>query len=475
MAAEAEQVYKDRDTIVAELASSWQARVPQVVLTPDSIIRIWIEVAASTIEGLMLANQLLHDDMFPQTANALALLRYGELYGRPIKSGTKSIGTIRFGGAGGTVIPLGTTVAAPGTLDDPLHFVTTSVVTIPNPGDATAPVATVGGAGALAAGTYEYAVTFVTAEGETELGAASTPLVKATTNFINIANIPVGGPGTIARRLYRRVDGGAWQQVTAGGVPAALANNTTTSVGDGNAVPGGGAPPSESTAERITVAAESAEEGIEYNAQIGTITELVDAVSGIADVTNLVAFTGGSDEEDIETYRDKVVEYIRAPASGAPADLEVWAEAIDGVEDASVFPNDNMGVATNGHTTVRISGPGGSIPSGAVIAAVLADLQARDLANIQIHVATFTPKVTNVTVTITLATGYLLAEVTPSVQEAIRDYINGIPVGGTVYTAGLIDAIFGLPGVATVVVNLPAADVGSTATEKPTPGTLIVN
>lgn len=472
MAVEAEAVYKDRDTIVAELAAAWQARVPAVSLTPDSIIRIWIEVAASSIEGLMLANQLLHDDMFPQTANSLALLRYGELYGRPIKAGTKATGSVRFAGAGGTSVPLGTIVAAPGTLDDSLRFVTTQTVTIPNPGDATAPVAADGGAGALPAGTYEWAVTFVTAGGETEIGAPSNALVLAINKQGALSAIPLGGPGTTARKLYRRVNGGAWANVDAAN--ATLNNNTTTVVTDNDAALAG-APPVESTAERVTATVEAEEAGSDYNVQIGTITDIADAVSGLAEVTNLAALVGGSDEEDIEEYRTKLLDYIRAPQAGSEEDLEVWAEAIEGVDDATAFPNDNLGVATNGHVTVRISGPGGIIPSGDVIAAVLADLLARDIANITIHVTTFTPKVTNVTVTLTLQTGYTLAEVTPSVQKAITDYINDIPVAGTVYVAGITDAVFGLPGVATVVVNTPSGDVASAATEKPTVGTLVVN
>lgn len=136
MAVEAEIVYKDRDTIVAELITAWQARVPDVAVTPDSIIRIWIEVLAASLEGLMLANQLLHDDIFPQTANLLALMRHGDVAGRPMLAGTTSVGTLRFSGAGGTVIPIGTTVAAPSAVDDAVRFVTTALATIPKIGRA---------------------------------------------------------------------------------------------------------------------------------------------------------------------------------------------------------------------------------------------------------------------------------------------------------------------------------------------------
>jgi hypothetical protein len=56
-------------------------------------------------------------------------------------------------------------------------------------------------------------------------------------------------------------------------------------------------------------------------------------------------------------------------------------------------------------------------------------------------------------VTLTLLAGFVLADVSPSAAQAITDYINSVPVGGTVYRAGIYDAVFGLPGIATLVVT----------------------
>lgn len=472
MAVQAEVVYKDRDTIIAELIASWQARMPGVTVTPDSVIRMWIEVWATQFEGEMLANQLLHDDIFPQTASALALQRFGDIYGRAMKAGTVSSGTVRFAGAGGTAIPVGTQVAAPSTTDDALLFATTALVSIPNPGVPTAPGVADGGAGTLPAGTYEYAVTFQTALGETALGAISTPITLAVNHQVNLTSIPLGGPGTIARNLYRRINGGAWTKNTNPAIVSALNNNTATSLTDSSGTLGG-APPVTSTAEQVDVAAASVDVGALQNVAAGQITSIVDAVSGLASVTNPSSFSGGSDPEDIETYRSKLLDFIRNPKSGSPADLQAWAEAIDGVDQATVFSNNNMGVAANGHATIRVSGPNGATPSAAVQQAVYDDIYARDLAGITLHVTTFTPKSINVTVTVTLASGYVLADVSASVQQAIMDYINSVSVNGTVYEAGVKDAVFGLPGVATLTTTF--TDTTSLATEKPVPGTITVS
>lgn len=473
--AQADLIYKTKDVIVAEVLASLLARIPDANVGPDSIFRIWIETYAETVSGLYLANQLLHDDMFIQTMSALALQRKGDEVGRPQKVGTSAVGNALFAGAGGTYIPTGTTVGAPRpSEDDSLLFDTTTDGTVPAPGVPTAPTSAVGAAGALT-GTYEWAATFITLQGETQVGAASVPLVLVAQRG-TLTTIPIGGPGTIGRKLYRRVNGGAWQYVTQ------WADNTTVAYSD-NAADGtlGGAPPVDSTAERINIAVRAEETGTDYNIAIGALTDLVGGTSGLpaglSSVTNLAVMSGGADPEDIETFRSELLDFVRSPKSGAKSDLESWAEAIDGVETATSFPNvDASGTAAPGTVTVRIAGPGGSVPLSGVVTAVQAALDAQDLANITIIVATFAPNPINVTVTMTLASGYTLADVTPSVQSAISDYINSVKVGGEVYVAGIYQAVFGLPGVQDVTVNVPAAPgVTSTATQKPTPGTITVS
>lgn len=467
----ADIIYKDAATIVAEIAAAWQARIPDIQLGPDSIARIWAEVFGNTVEGLMLMAQLLHDDMFIHTMNALALQRSGEMYGRPQKAGTIATGTLRFSGAGGTYIVQGTTVAAPRpSIDDALIFATSVDGTIPNPGVPDAPVATLAAnAAGLADGTYEYAVTFLTIGGETEVGASSGAIITSAGNRqINLTAIPLGGPGTASRNIYRRVGGGAWSLVHL------LADNVTVVWNDTGAA-AGAAPPLSSTAERITLAASATDVGADYNVAIGAITDLQTVESGLSEVTNQVPFTAGSDPEDIEAFRIALLKRVRSPQSGSVPDLESWATDIDGVDSATAFKNQNLaGVATPGTVAVRISGPEGSIPSGGTVAAVQAYLDARDLANITIQVGTFAAHNIDVTVDVTTSTGYLLADVTNQVVAAITDYINSLPVGATVYKAGIIDAIFGLSGIENVTVSVPAADTAVAATEKPVPHTIVV-
>lgn len=469
MPVEADVLYRTREQIAADFMARVQARIPDIFTDEDGNLAIFSEVVGEVLEGIYLANQIVRDNIFIQSANLAELRRHGEEYGLDIKAGNFAIGTLRFGGAGGTFIPTGTQAAYDPGSGDPLFYDTTADATLPNPGSPGAlTAADSGSAGNPPAGTYEYVVTFTTVEGETLPGTESAPVVTSVAHAINLTNIPLGGPGTTGRKIYRSRGGSSYQLVTA------ILNNTVTVFTDNLADAGlGSAPLTVSTAERVSVAAQSEETGADYNAAIGTILDVADAPDGVTDVYNVAPFTGGTDEEDMDAYRDRLLDFIRNPKTGSKADLEGWAEEIDGVDNATAFPNDNLGTPTNGHVTVRIAGPNGAIPSGAVITAVQNALNDQDQANAVIHISTFTQVSTNVTVTITPATGYVLADVTANVQQAIIDYINSVPVGGTVYAAGVIDAVFGLIGVATVTTTF--VDATTTATQKRIPGTITVS
>lgn len=465
---EAEVVYRNKEQIVASMIASMMSRIPDIWTEEDGLFRLLCEVFGGETEGVYLANQLLRDDMFITTATLIALRNHGEQFGQQFLPGTKATGTLLFSGEGGTLLVAGEQVASdPGT-GDILYYVTLADATIPNPGSPGAPTVADGGVGLIPAGTYEYAVTFVTAEGETLLGDESAPIVFASVRDADLTNIPVGGPGTTARKIYRSQDGDDFLLVTT------IADNVATTFTDNLAVPVGDAP-TENTAQRVSVAAEAEESGVVYNAVIGSINELSDVVDGVTDVTNTTEFSGGSDDEDMEHFRTRLLDFLRNPKTGSPADMEVWAEEIEGVDTATAFNNDNEGVATNGHVTIRIAGMNGTVPDSDTVDAVFDALVARAISGVTIHVATFTAVSTAVTVTITLESDYILADVTPAVQEAIEAYINDVPVGGTIYMAGLIDAVFGLPGVATVVLDTPTSDQTATATQKRTPGVITVS
>jgi uncharacterized phage protein gp47/JayE len=463
--------YKARAQWLGDMLAQLQAAISDVYVGEDGIFRILFEIEASQLETMSLANQLLIEDMFIQTASFSALRLHGQQYGIALGEGSLSAGTIRFEGDDGTYIPIGTVlVHDPGTGIGILYFQTTDDGTIPAPGDALAPIAAIGTATGIS-GDYEYRVSFVTAAGETFAGPDSN-IISPSNQKVNLTGISLGGPGTIARRIYRQKNGtGDYFRV------AEIADNTTTtytdSMSDAVALTQPVAPVAD-TSHAVELNAQSLTPGTETNVPPNTITIMSEGPGGITVVSNPGAFTGGGDQEDTESYRQKLLAFIRAPQTGSPEDLKVWAEEIQGVDSATIFENDNLGTPTNGHVTVRIAGPNGGIPDATVQQNVLDALNARGLSNITFHVGTFTAVPTAVTVDVTTDGTYTLGDVTAGVQQAIADYINSLPVGGTLYLAGIVDAVFGLAGITDVVVTTPASNQATAATSKRTPGTITV-
>ena len=464
--------YRQRADILAGMILEAQAAIPDVYVGEDGTINIIFTIEAGQFENAFLANQLLADDLFIHTASLVALQQYGVQYGLPIHIGTQALGTLRFEGDGGTYIPIGAEVGYdPGGGLEIVYFTTIEDGTISDPGDPDSPTVAINAVSGNLNGLYEYVVTFVTAGGET-LPSDISNAVSPVNQQVNLTAIPIGGPGTTARNIYRDKNGaGNYRRVTQ------IANNTATTFTDNvtdATVAAGTTVPVDDSAHRIDLDAQASLPGVEGNVAIGTITELTNSPATLISVTNPVAFTGGSDQEDTEDYRQRLLARIRQPLTGSVSDIQSWVMGVDGVNSATVFPNDNMGTAAPGHVTVRISGPGGTIPGSDVVAAAQSTLDALGLAQIAYHVTTFTAVSTNVTVDVTLATGYLMSDVTAQVQTAVSNYINSLSIGGTLVIAGIIDAVFGLAGITDVVVTSPTSNQTTAATSKRTPGTISV-
>jgi len=87
------------------------------------------------------------------------------------------------------------------------------------------------------------------------------------------------------------------------------------------------------------VPATAVEEGIESNVAAWTITVMPDPVSGLTDVTNPEKATGGYDEEDDETFRERILEALRNIDSSYianDADFVRWAREVSGVGECIV-------------------------------------------------------------------------------------------------------------------------------------------
>jgi uncharacterized phage protein gp47/JayE len=452
------------------MLSALQGAIPDVYVGDDGVVKILFTIEAAQLESAFLANQLLLEEIFVQTASGAALKMHGETYALPMELGTFAEGDVIFTGDGGTLIEAGATVGAdPGNGMDVIPFAVEEPVTIPDPGEPTAITALPAAVAGNLSGTYEYVVSFLTVMGETLLSDISAPS-QPTNQQVNLTQIPIGGPGTTGRRIYRRRNGiDPFKLVTT------LLENISTTYTDNVAEGTLTTPPPEiDTAHRVIAEVVATFVGSDGNVVPGAVRILMDVPPGITDVINTTAFLGGADPETVEQYRTRLLAYIRMPRTGSTTDLKFWAESVNEVEQATVFNNDNLGTPTNGHATIRISGPAGEIPDAETLAEVTTLLNQKDLANITLHVTTFTQVPIAVTVDVTTDAEHTLGEVIPSVQDAINDYINSIPIAGTFYRSGAIDAVYGLDGITDVTISVPASNQVATVTQKFIPGTITV-
>ncbi len=98
----------------------------------------------------------------------------------------------------------------------------------------------------------------------------------------------------------------------------------------------------------VTVAAECLESGTIGNVAANTITLLSEPINGVASVTNPEPFTGGTEMEDDDRFRERVLVAYDEPLSGAKKDYERWAKEVPGVGEVYTVP------LWNGPGTVKI-------------------------------------------------------------------------------------------------------------------------
>ena len=218
----------------------------------------------------------------------------------------------------------------------------------------------------------------------------------------------------------------------------------------------------------VPAMAESA--GAAGNVPAQSVTVLTKAPVGVAGVTNLAAFAGGSDAEDDEGLRARVLDSFRRLPNGANAAFyEARALADPGVGAVSVIPRER-GIGTVG---VVIAAPDG-VPSEELVARVQADLQTvREIA-VDVSVRAPQTETVNVAVQIQLKAGVTFDAAKAAVQTALAAQFTGAMLGRSVYRAALGNLIYETGAVENYTLVQPAADVAGAAGKLPVLGTVTV-
>lgn len=195
-------------------------------------------------------------------------------------------------------------------------------------------------------------------------------------------------------------------------------------------------PPGDVSTTIGEVIIEAVEPGVAGNDLGPAGVELVDALAFVDTIVATLATSGGVDEEDTETYLDRLADELRllSPRPILPDDFATLARrvvgvhralAIDGYDPGPPPTNDNERMVT-----VAVVDESGAAVSLAVRNAVAAYLEDQREVNFVVHVIDPTYTVIDVDFTITVRDLYVAADVIAAAEATVADYLDPGNWGG---------------------------------------------
>ena len=220
----------------------------------------------------------------------------------------------------------------------------------------------------------------------------------------------------------------------------------------------------------VDAPARAVEPGAAGNAAAGTILTMAVAPVGVSRCSNPEGFTGGTDKEDDEKLRERVLEtYRRLPNGANAAFYEQGALSFPEVTAVAVLPK-RRGTGTVDVVVATAAGA----PDEELLETLTADFQERREIAVDVQVLAPKEKMVDVSVTVAAKEGSDAASVQTAVEQALRSWFNGGLLGQDVLRARLGAVIFGVEGVENYDLTAPAEDVAVEQDELPKLGSLSV-
>lgn len=220
----------------------------------------------------------------------------------------------------------------------------------------------------------------------------------------------------------------------------------------------------------VDVPAEAVDSGEEGNVPAGSVAILTACPVGITGCTNPAAFSGGSDSENDESLRSRVLEsYLRLPNGANAAWYEQSAMSHEGVAAAQAVGR-ARGVGT---VDVYIATEAG-LPDAELLEEVRSDLQEKREIAVDVEVLSPEAESVDVTVEIAVAENSSFEAVKPLAEQAVTGLFTGQLLGKPVLLAELGRRIYAVEGVGNYHISSPAADVTGGEGKLPVLGTLTI-
>lgn len=171
------------------------------------------------------------------------------------------------------------------------------------------------------------------------------------------------------------------------------------------------------------IRAKCVEPGSIGNIPAGTIVIMAKPINGITSVTNPEPFLGGTDREDDDSFRERILEAERLPVtSGNKYHYKLWAKEVHGVGGAKVFP------LWDGPGTVKVVIADGNkrAASQEIIESVAEHIEEVRPIGAIVSVISVVEKEINITATVSLTRGYTIAQVQSLYEKAVAEHLKSI-------------------------------------------------
>lgn len=217
----------------------------------------------------------------------------------------------------------------------------------------------------------------------------------------------------------------------------------------------------------LTIPVQATVVGAGGNVDAATITVLGDAITYVDSITNLLAFTTGSEAESDAALRDRFIDFIASLARATPAAVSFAVNSTQAGLSHTVIENeDSLGASKDGHFVIVVD-DGTGTPPQAVLNSVEAMVELYRPLSVSFEVVAPTQVPLSITLNIDVdEPAYDGVTVKQQVEEDITAYINGLGVGADLYITKLAqlayDASAGVLNVTSVLAGGSSSDVIAT-------------
>lgn len=188
---------------------------------------------------------------------------------------------------------------------------------------------------------------------------------------------------------------------------------------------------------------EAEDSGERYNVANGSVKTIVTYLSVGIRINNSSGFSGGTDDEDDESLRQRILESCRNIPNGADAAFyQTLAESVDGIHSASVYGNPNAA----GQVIVILGGRGAA-PTADAAAEAFALLSRHAPLGVRLVIQNTALTNIDVSVSVSVKSGYTFNEVQTRVQQNIQNFFLQMKVGESFFVSALGKAILETDGV----------------------------